>query len=241
MLILAIETTGDLCSLAIRNEQGTLVERVFRHRMRLSERLIGDVDALLTDAETSLDAVEGLAVGLGPGSFTGVRLGVMTVKTWADLLQKPVVGISALDALALENGAGAECIVPLIRARPGAVYAGFYRWRNGDRLAQGEAKMMTVAELVEGIKALDAPSILICGDGLPKVGAELAPQLRGTGLDLLFGPTDAPRAGTLARLAETRFAAGQSDDPLELAPLYVAPPPIDPRVEARIAAQLRKE
>ncbi|HXG23364.1 MAG TPA: tRNA (adenosine(37)-N6)-threonylcarbamoyltransferase complex dimerization subunit type 1 TsaB, partial [Chthonomonadales bacterium] len=102
MLILGVETTADLCSLAIRDGQGTLVERAFRHRMHLSERLIDDVDALLTDADCTLEDMEGFGVDVGPGSFTGVRIGVMTVKTWADLLGRPVGAVTALEAIAAE-------------------------------------------------------------------------------------------------------------------------------------------
>src|SRR5262249_35815964 len=108
MLILAVETTADLCSLAIRDGQGTLVERAFRHRMHLLERLLPDVDELLADAGVALEEIEGFAVGIGPGSFTGVRIGVATVKTWADVLQKPVVGVLSLDAVAAEYAGAAE-------------------------------------------------------------------------------------------------------------------------------------
>src|SRR5438105_4947992 len=128
MLILALETTSEHCSLAIRDDAGLLAERSFRHRMRLSERLMGDVEELLRDAEVALGDIEGFGVGIGPGSFTGVRLGVMTVKTWADVLNRPVAGVSALEALAYEyRGLEGFRITPVIRARPGAVYSQVFR------------------------------------------------------------------------------------------------------------------
>src|SRR5215510_5074121 len=102
MNILAVETTADLCSIAIRTDSCTLVERSFRHRMHLSERLIDDVDSLLKDAGLELRNIELFAVGVGPGSFTGVRIGVTTVKTWSDLMAKSVAGVTSLDALAQE-------------------------------------------------------------------------------------------------------------------------------------------
>src|SRR4051812_30284933 len=127
MIWLGMATSGDPCSIAVCDEKGLLVERSFRHRMRLSERLIGDVEAVLADAGVELSAVDAFAVDLGPGSFTGVRIGVTAIKTWADLLSRPVVGISALQAVAFPLiGSHAELIVTLIRARPGAVYAASY-------------------------------------------------------------------------------------------------------------------
>jgi tRNA threonylcarbamoyladenosine biosynthesis protein TsaB len=105
MLILALEMTADVCSIAIRDDKGIIAERAFLHGMHLSERLIDDVDAILKDAGITLDDVEGFGVGIGPGSFTGVRIGVTTVKTWAFVRKKPVVGVCSLDALAEEYAA----------------------------------------------------------------------------------------------------------------------------------------
>jgi universal bacterial protein YeaZ len=127
MIWLSIATSSDPCSLALSDDKGLLVEATFRHRMRLSERLISDVDALLNDAGIELHHVDAFAVDIGPGSFTGVRIGVTTAKTWADHLNKPLVGVSALEAIASGYcGLGFDLVVPTIRARPGAFYfAGF--------------------------------------------------------------------------------------------------------------------
>lgn len=234
MTILAIETTGDLCSIALRDSAGLLAERVFRHRMHLSERLIGDVDAVLKDGGVVLDSLDGFAVGIGPGSFTGVRLGVMTVKTWADALGKPVAGVNALDALAEESSASWRgAAVPLIRARPGMVYAAAYRCADGRPVPMGEPALVTAAEAVALAAAVGDSRVLFTGDGLPKALEELVAAASAREIEPLFGRTEAPRAATLAAIAERRFASGESDDPVALVPLYVSPPPIDTRAEIR--------
>lgn len=232
MLILAVETSADLCSLAIRDRQGTLVERAFRHRMHLSERLIGDVDALLADAGATLEEVEGFAVGIGPGSFTGVRIGVMTVKTWAHVLGRPVCGVSALEAVAAEYaGISDTVIVSLIRARPGSFYVGYYRPADAPGLQPILTEMQTLPGLVARLAVDSAARYLLCGEGLLRCREALETALGEARIPAFFGRSDPPRASLCAALAAARFASGRPDDPLTLTPLYLAPPPIDPRAE----------
>lgn len=240
MRVLAVETSGALCGVAVRDERGTLVARAFRHRMRLSERLIGDVEAALTDAGMTLSEADGLAVGVGPGSFTGVRLGVMTMKTWADALGKPVAGVSALDALAEEYaGVAGRVIVPVVRARPGSVYARSYIWSDSRMTPLSEPALVPLAEIGAWLGDGVGRTCLLCGDGLERAGEELKVALNAAGWSVETAAAEAPRAAVVARIAAARLAAGEADDPLALAPLYLAAPPIDPRVEQRIAAGTR--
>lgn len=226
-MILGIETTADVCSVAVVDENGILVERAFRHRMHLSERLIADVDAALQDSGSSLEMLDGLGVGIGPGSFTGVRIGVTTVKTWADVLQKPVAGIISLDVLAQESAVCAECaIVPIIRAKPGSVYSAVYTGREGEAQVTVPIELLTIEELTSRLSSISGP-VILCGEGLIRYGTAIR---EACGAKAQFGSADAPRASTIARMAARRLKAGQADDPLALAPLYVSPPPIDPRM-----------
>jgi tRNA threonylcarbamoyladenosine biosynthesis protein TsaB len=235
MVILAVETSADLCSLAVRDESGTLVERAFRHRMHLLERLIGDVDALLADAGTTLTQIEGLAVGLGPGSFTGVRVGVMAVKTWAATLQKPVCGVSALEAVAQEYAAVSECrIVPVIRARPGTLYTQLFEREAGRLQAQSEPQTLSVPQLITMLSAQRERRCLLCGDGLMRDAETLQAGLGAAGVSATLGRAEAPRASVIAAMAAARLRDGQRDDPLSLTPVYLAPPPIGgPKGEKR--------
>lgn len=232
MLILGVETTADLCSLAICEAQGTLVERAFRHRMHLSERLIDDVDALLADAGCALEDIAGFGVDVGPGSFTGVRIGVTTVKTWADLLARPVCPVTALEAIAAEyEGVADVTIVPLVRARPATVYTRLYRWAEDEMQALGEVETLVVNDLAARLANMPAERYLICGEGLIRHREALAAALNAVGVAAAFGRAEPPRASTVARLAQRRLAAGAKEDPLRLAPYYIAPPPIDPCAE----------
>ncbi len=222
MLILALETTGELCGVAVRDGYGLLVERVFRHRMRLSERLLQDVDDVLEDAGITLQDIQGLAVGVGPGSFTGVRIGVTTVKTWAALLDKPVVGVSSLDALIAENAAPGALVAPAVRARPGSVYTCDWSADGADLLIHRAGVQVATEDFCARLVAQPHRPVVACGDGI----GGLPWSKSGPPPGITLGGTNAPRAGTVAAIAEGRFAAGVTDDPLALTPLYVAPPNI---------------
>ena len=226
MILLALATSGDPCSVAITNDQGLLVERTFRHRMHLSERLMGDVDGLLSDAGVGLKDVDAYAVDLGPGSFTGVRIGVTAVKTWADLFQKPVSGVSALEAWASTCfGQHADLVVPVIRARPGAVYMAMY---DGD---SGVELMAPAVITLDGLSAMAANwldrRLTVCGDTAPDVRDALSEAIR-QGADVVFSPQLPLRAGHFAAVAREKLSEGTGDLPLNLVPLYISPPPIGP-------------
>ena len=226
MLILALETTADVCSVAIRDATGLIAERAFRHRMHLSERLIDDVDAVLKDAGVTLDDVEGFGIGIGPGSFTGVRIGVTTIKTWAFVQKKPVAGVSSLDALAAEYAAcSGSVIVPIVRARLGTVYAALYDTDLRSTAARAPIELLAVEELVTMLRGISPAPALVCGEALERYGE----QILAAGLsNVILGRAEAPRASVIAEIAAARIEAGQAHDALTLAPLYVSPPPIGP-------------
>jgi tRNA threonylcarbamoyladenosine biosynthesis protein TsaB len=228
MILLALETTADLCSIAVSDEAGLLVERAFRHRMHLSERLIDDVDAVLRDAGTSLARVEGFGVGIGPGSFTGVRVGVMAVKTWAATLKKPVVGVNALEAAGAPfAGAAPGLIASVIRARPGAVYLGLYRNQGVNLMPVEEPRMLLLSELGDALAA-HRSEVLFCGEGLRQMRGEIVAACGAAGVSARFAEPEPPRAATVCRIARERLLSGLAEDPHALVPLYIAPPPIGP-------------
>jgi tRNA threonylcarbamoyladenosine biosynthesis protein TsaB len=237
MTILAIETTADLCSLAIRSSGKIVVERSFRHRMHLSERLVGDVQSVLEDAEVEPDEIDAFAVGVGPGSFTGVRIGVTTVKTWADLFAKPVVGVTSLDALGEEFAFEPDSlVVPIVRARPGMVYSATYLRGIGVFNQVDPPELLELDDVIQRLAKRRETRTTVCGDGWEKNCKELRARLAELKIDVITAPIPAPRASTIAAIAESRVQGGQTVSAIDLVPFYLSAPPIDPRVEARMAA-----
>src|ERR1051326_1892282 len=121
-ILLAMETSVDVCGAAVFRNGLLAAEHTFRHGMHLSERLMAHLDAVLKEADATLEQVEAFAVGIGPGSFTGTRIGVMTMKTLASVRERPLVGISGLAALAHEyTGLHGVAVTSLIPCRAGVV------------------------------------------------------------------------------------------------------------------------
>jgi tRNA threonylcarbamoyladenosine biosynthesis protein TsaB len=197
MLILAFDTATEVATSALVADGEVLGERVSR-----ASTLLEDVDALLRRGGVRADAVDALAVGIGPGSFTGVRIGLATARGLALALDVPVAGVSTLDALA----AGAPGAVPVVDARRREVFV----------LRDGEARVIAPREL-----AFERGTICV-GNGAVRYRA----TLEATGVEI---PPDAderhlPRARFHALLARDFGPADAVD------PLYVRLPDADTTV-----------
>lgn len=230
MPALAIDTSGDVASIALATENGLISELNFSHKMDLLRRLMPNVDRLVSDAGRSRADIDAVVTGLGPGSFTGLRIGVAAAKAIAYALGKPIVGISTLDVLA--EGASAACpkfVVPLVHARPGEVFWARYGCASGtvERLTKDRAS--TVDDLISEVR--QDGEIVFCGDGADRNRAALEAE---------FGPScildrwfDVPRAAVLATLGIRRLLRGEVDDAFTLAPTYVRRPTPVVRLEGR--------
>lgn len=226
MLILSLETSGDICSVALFDDDRERISYAFRHHRRLTERLPGIMDFVLRDAGSlSLKDVQALAVGLGPGSFTGVRISVTMAKTWAWTLGIPLIGVSSLDAVASSfptiPGMGIVAVTPTRRTE---VVAAFYESREPDPVAVAAPAVIPNEEVVaRAIYSLHGIAYFaVIGEAADVVLAATPPELRRRA----FVWPSYPTAADVARLAARRLARGESDDPDTLVPLYVTPSPV---------------
>ena len=133
MLVLGIETATLTGSVALADNNGIIAEHLLNTEDPHSERLLKGIDQILTNAKLSIEACDGIAVSIGPGSFTGLRIGVVTAKTLAYTLQKPLTGVSTLEVLTHNLPLTAGFICPMIDARRKEVYTALYEWK-GEKL-----------------------------------------------------------------------------------------------------------
>ena len=132
MKCLALETTTHVSSIALADESGLIAQYDFAHRMDLSRRLMPNIVALLRDFGLAVKDVEALGVSIGPGSFTGLRIGVTTAKTLAQVLGAPIAGVVTLDLLAHQLDYLTDTLVcPLIKVRKGEIYYAFFHVEKG--------------------------------------------------------------------------------------------------------------
>lgn len=156
MRILAVDTSTQAGSLAVLDDErvrgvvSTWVEEPY------SSRLFRHLEFLLRELNMEMAAVELYAVAAGPGSFTGLRVGLTAVKGWAEVYGKPIAAVSGLEAVAAQaraaEASGGPLLVPVVDARRGQVFAGTYR-REGERLARsGDDVVMTLDEFLAELK-----------------------------------------------------------------------------------------
>jgi len=221
MTILGIETSGRIAGVALVRDVEVVDERTFESRMTLNQRLAPEIVALLGESPREAD-LDGIAVGIGPGSFTGVRMGVAVAKALAHGLDLPLAGVSAPEAivagLRADPGTGV-CV--LQKARADELYAttlvveadGIGRECEPTRVLTLPRALRTAEEL------LGAPPTLFAGDAVE----ELAQQLRAVFADAEFAAQEPSHstAGQIARIAHARPQRLDAENAFALTPRYV--------------------
>ena len=218
MSILAIDTASSVSSVAVASEGKLQAEVTVEAGRTHSETLLSHIEGALSFAGVERSALTGIAVSIGPGSFTGLRIGLATAKAIAYGLGIPLVGVSTLAALALAVPVSDVHTLALMDAQKGNAYAGLYEWRDG---SLHEVRPVRVAPLAEAIaEAADrGKPVLLTG--------ELAVKKRARLGNLPDNVTLAPahlltaRASHVAWLGIARLAAGERDDPMTLEPFYI--------------------
>jgi len=163
MMVLGIDTSTACGSLGLVDHERMIAEYLVNIPVTHSERLLGAVELILKEARCVLEDLDGWAISLGPGSFTGLRIGVSTVKGLAFATQKPVAGVPTLDALAYLASPTPYLICPILDARKEEVYAAFYRYERGGVLKRTSSYQAISPE--ELVKKIDEKTIFI-GDGV---------------------------------------------------------------------------
>jgi len=161
--VLALETSSTVASVALVTENKLMAELVINHKKTHSQMLMPVLENLLDGADLTIKNIDVFAVASGPGSFTGIRIGVATAKALAQALDKPVVGVSSLDGLAFNMLHVTGLICPLIDARNEQVYTCLYR-SDGEEIERiNDYMAIRVADLLVNLKKY-GESIMFCGD-----------------------------------------------------------------------------
>jgi len=218
VFFLALDTATRDTSVALLDGERTLAELCQPARSH-SRTLLPLIDRLLTEAGLSREQLEGVAVGVGPGSFTGVRIGLTVAKALAFAGRLHLVGVSSLRALA-ENGRGlAEVVCPAIDALKDEVYAASYRFAPG-RESQLEPPEARSPQRWAASLAAEHERLVVVGSGFARY-REVFTAALGAGLVVSDDPSaHRMSAAALGRLAHPRLEQGPYDDPRELEPTY---------------------
>lgn len=221
--VLGINTATAVLSAAVVGKDGLIAEQSALGERLHSVRLIPFIQDLLVEAGIALRALTGIAVSIGPGSFTGLRLGLITAKTLAQVLDLPVVGVPTLLALAAPLLTGGIPVCAVLTSRRGEVYAAVYQANGSDT----KTLVPPFASPPSGISERLAPfgRVVLTGEGAWAFRAEFQEIIR-TKAVLAPEIYNHPRGAVVAGLGLKELAAGRGTGALALAPEYLRPPAI---------------
>ncbi|GGG82368.1 tRNA (adenosine(37)-N6)-threonylcarbamoyltransferase complex dimerization subunit type 1 TsaB [Paenibacillus radicis (ex Gao et al. 2016)] len=258
--ILAFDTSTAAMSAAIRQGHETLGEIHSLAERNHSVHIIVHLKHLMEQCGVSGEGLGAIAVGNGPGSYTGMRIAVAAAKTLAWVWKKPLIGISSLEALAYgsihqtneaQALAGVHWVLPIMDARRGQVYtAGFAMTADGEwsRFADDGVRLMkdwvdTIAELLAGEAGHDPAVISICGDlTLHEAEALRLKQLcaeAGIAADVRLQPYELEGIW-VAELGQQRLSAGQFDDTHTFTPNYTQLTEAEVKLKEKLAEQAKR-
>ena len=231
-MILALDTSTDMCGIALyRPAEGVLAEQSWLSGREQTTQLLPNVQRLMSLVNVHNSDLTGVAVATGPGSFSGVRIGISVAKSIAYALGLPIWGVPTLDVLAYQQVAvTAAQVCAVLNAGRGRLAWALYRTRGTRWQRLTPYTNSTPQEMAEAVVQYESNvATLFCGE----INAETAIVLREVaGKDAAIAPAAAAvrRAGYLAELALQRSNRGESDDVATLQPIYLQPPAL---VEAK--------
>jgi len=247
-LVLGIETATFCGSVALLADDRLIGSRTLNTSATHSARLLTSIAELLAEADTALGDVAGIAVSIGPGSFTGVRIGLSAAKGLAFAGRVPMVGVSTLEALAVRAGRDPRLICPVVDARRSEVFAAAYRWPNRADLPKSilapgvmpiatfldhlirftsrrqvphpESSVENPQSAIRNPQSAMAGGFVFLGDGALRYRKPIESRL---GERASFAPPHRvlPSAEEIAWLGGRRLARGEFDDPAVLEPVYI--------------------
>jgi len=217
VLVLGIETATQQVGAAIGGHEGVLAAAHTSRGRRHAELLTPTIDFVRRSARIELDEISCVAVDLGPGLFTGLRVGVSTAKAMASALRVPVVGVSSLDLLAFPLRWTSKRIHSVVDARRGEVFFASYRQVPGGVQRLTEPRVATPDELCNEITALDEACLAV-GDGARRYADQLCDL---TKVEIADAGLAFPNPASLVQLAHARALREEFVNAWDVQPVYL--------------------
>ncbi|WP_238884608.1 tRNA (adenosine(37)-N6)-threonylcarbamoyltransferase complex dimerization subunit type 1 TsaB [Clostridium sp. YIM B02551] len=218
MKILSIDSSTSVATVALLDSTKVIGEYSLNDKKQHSILLLPMIDRLLTDNELSVNDLDGFVVSEGPGSFTGLRIGLATIKGMSQGIKKPYVSISNLDGLAYNVITFNGIICPVMDALRGNVYTAIYKSSNGNLERLSDYLIISLEELGNLLDKYDE-SVIFVGDGTYKYEEEL----KNLKSNAHFPPKhlNYTRAASLGELGLEKLLLGEKDDINNSTPLYL--------------------
>ena len=217
MLLLSVDSSAAPASVCLYSDGKVLAEYFINAGLTHSQTLVAMIDSVLKTTDTKVEDIDCYAVNSGPGSFTGVRIGVSAVKGMAYAADKPCIAVTTLESMAYNLLSADAVVCACMDARRHQVYNALFRVNEGKVERLCEDRAIGVDELIKEIEVLNEKVILV-GDGAELVYNSI-PELNS--VILADSTTRFQRASAVAIVAETGFKRGDSIPPAALMPSYL--------------------
>ena len=234
MKILAIESSGLVAGVAVAEDDVLLIEYTMNYKKTHSQTLLPMLEDAAERIELDLQTIDAIAVTAGPGSFTGLRIGAATAKGLGLALDKPLIAVPTVDALAYNLWDSRRMVCPIMDARRSQVYTGLYAFENGEMEVLRRQCALGIDELVDDINLLSERAKAFCpegeasgdegvvflGDGVPVYRERILERIA---VPVQFAPLhmNRQRAASLAALAMQYAVQGRYTDADSFSPDYL--------------------
>jgi len=219
MKLLMIDTSSIVATAAVLKDSQLMCETIVNYKKKHSEKMMPAIDHMLKDAGLTIQEMDAFGIVIGPGSFTGIRIGLATVKGLAQALNKPVVAVNALEGLAYNLPYTEGLIYPILDAQRNEGYTAGFTFKNGQMHTVMQAAVLPIEEMITQLKATKADAIYLLGDGVDRFYDSL--QAAGLPVKRVKAHLTMNRASSSGQLAMERLLAGKTTDFYQVEPLYL--------------------
>lgn len=219
MRILAIDSSSMVATVAVTTDGVLNAEYTLNHKKTHSQTLLPMIDEICKSIELDMESIDAIAISGGPGSYTGLRIGSATAKGFGLALNKPIINVPTMDALAYNMFSSSYIICPMMDARRGQVYTGIYRFRGTEMETIKEQCIMMIDELIYALDKIGMP-VMFLGDGVDTQKDTIESKMA---TEHYYAPASMNRqkASSLASLAEIYFKEGKCESAAEHKPEYL--------------------
>lgn len=219
MRIIALDSSGLTASVAIMEDENMIGEYTIHHKKTHSQTLLPMIDEIVQMTELDLNTIDGIAIAAGPGSFTGLRIGSATAKGLGQALDKPIIEVPTVEALAYNLFEPKGLVCPIMDARRNQVYTGVYQWHEGEFKVVCQQMAVGIEELIDILSEFNQ-EVIFLGDGVPVYKSILSDKMK---IPPLFVPPHLlrQRAGAVAARGLVYLKNGIYVSPSEHKPEYL--------------------
>jgi tRNA threonylcarbamoyladenosine biosynthesis protein TsaB len=217
MKVLSVETSTMLGGAAVMDEASGLVAEIkLNVKTTHSERLMSAIDTVLRQSDLSLDDIDAFSVAIGPGSFTGLRIGLSTVKGLSYATGKPIVTVPTLEAFALNFSYSTHPVCLMLDARKSEVYAAVFTWEKGGFERTFEERSIRPEDLLKELQG----TVLFAGEGV-NIYRHLIREAMGDGAIMASADKMVPSPTNVAVIGLAKALRKEYTAPAEAVPLYI--------------------